>query len=253
MATIASIWIFPIKSLDGIAVQTASIARGGSLIHDRQWAITDYQGKFVNGKKYPQIQQIRAQFDLAASTVKLIAPGQPTSQFQMATDNTALTDWLSNCLGFTTQIVENTEIGFPDDTKSPGPTIISTATLESIASWYPDLEVAEVRRRLRTNIELTGCGVFEEDRLFDQASFQLGSVKICGINPCQRCVVPTRDSFTGVPDRQFQKIFSQQRSATLPTWEKLSLFNHFYRAAVNTKIPATEAGKVLQTGDILQD
>jgi uncharacterized protein len=253
MATISSIWIFPIKSLDGVTVETASIARGGSLAGDRQWAIADNKGKFVNGKKYPQIQQIRAQFDLAARTVKLSAPSQLTTQFQIATDNTILTDWLSSYFGFATQLIENTEIGFPDDTKSPGPTIISTATLESIASWYPDLDVAEIRRRLRTNIELDGLQAFEEDQLFDQDSFQLGQVRILGINPCQRCVVPTRDSCTGVPDNQFQKVFSQQRSTTLPAWTKLSLFNHFYRAAVNTKIPATEVGKSLQIGNILQN
>ncbi len=237
-------------------VENARVTSGGSLVLDRQWAITDRQGQLVNGKKYPKIHQIRAQFDVAAGIVELIAPDQPAGQFQLTPGNTALTNWLSNYFGFATQLIENTDIGFPDDTKSPGPTIISTATLESIANWYPDLpnlEVAEVRRRLRTNIELTGYGSFEEDRLFDQESFQLGSVKILGINPCQRCIVPTRDSFTGVADRQFQKIFSQQRSATLPAWTKLSLFNHFYRVAVNTKIPATEAGKVLQAGDVLQD
>ena len=234
-------------------VETASIAPGGSLVGDRRWAITDHQSKFVNGKKYPQVQQIRAQFDLTAETVELTAPNQPTTQFQIAADNTALTDWLSNYLGFATQLIENTEIGFPDDTTSPGPTIISTATLESIASWYPDLDVAEVRRRLRTNIELKGLRAFEEDRLFDRASFQLGEVQIIGINPCQRCVVPTRDSFTGIPNKQFQKVFSQQRSITIPAWTKLSLFSHFYRAAVNTKIPATEVGKLLQPGDILQN
>jgi uncharacterized protein len=253
MATISSIWIFPIKSLDGVMVETASIARGGSLAYDRQWAITDRQGKFVNGKRYPQIQQIRAQFDLTARTVELTAPSQPTTQFQIATDNTALTDWLSSYFGFATQLIENTEIGFPDDTKSPGPTIISTATLEAIASWYPDLDVAEVRRRLRTNIELDRLRAFEEDQLFDQDSFQLGQVKILGINPCQRCVVPTRDSRTGVSNNQFQKVFSQKRSASLPPWTKLSLFNHFYRAAVNTKIPATEVGKSLHRKDLLKD
>jgi uncharacterized protein YcbX len=144
-------------------------------------------------------------------------------------------------------------MGFPDDTTSPGPTIISTATLASIASWYPDLDVAEIRRRLRTNIELDGVQAFEEDQLFAQDSFQLGQVKILGINPCQRCVVPTRDSFTGLPNKQFQKVFSHQRSITLPVWTKLSLFNHFYQVAVNTKILETEVGKFLHKGDILKD
>ncbi len=253
MATIASIWIFPIKSLDGIMVETATIARGGSLVHDRRWAITNLQGEFVNGKKYPQIQQIRAQFDLDNATVELKAPGQTATQFPIITGRSDLTDWLSHYLGFATQITENTTIGFPDDTTSPGPTIISTATLMAIASWYPDLDIAEIQRRLRTNIELGECSAFAEDRLFDQISFQLGQVTLLGINPCQRCVVPTRNSLTGEPERQFQKIFSQQRQTTLPPWTKLSLFNHFYRVAVNTCIPTTEVSKLLCVGDLMQD
>jgi uncharacterized protein len=252
MAKIASIWIFPIKSLDGAMIETVAIARGGSLVHDRQWAITDRQGKFVNGKKYPQIQQIRAQFNLDTETVELAAPGQPTGQFQIAITNNALTDWLSNYFGFATQLIENTEIGFPDDTKSPGPTIISTATLSAIASWYPDLDTTEIRRRLRTNIELDDVSAFAEDQLFQKSAFQLGTVKMLGINPCQRCVVPTRDSLTGIPEHQFQKIFSAQRQASLPIGSEISWFNHFYRAAVNTRVPATEIGKSLQIDDILQ-
>jgi uncharacterized protein len=252
MATIAGIWLFPIKSLDGVPVETATIASGGALMFDRQWAITDSQGKFVNGKKYPQIHQIRAEFDLAAGTVQLSAPRQPTAQFHLAHHHTPLTDWLSQYFGFATQIIENTNIGFPDDTKSPGPTIISTATLSAIASWYPGLDVDEIRRRLRTNIELEGLAAFEEDQLFHQSTFQLGTVQMLGINPCQRCVVPTRDAFTGSPERHFQKIFSQQRQATLPLWTKLHWFNHFYRVAVNTQVPATETGKTLHPGDLLQ-
>jgi uncharacterized protein len=252
MATIASIWIFPIKSLDGMAVTATTIASGGSLVYDRRWAITDLQGRFVNGKKYPQIQQIRAQFDLGAGTIDLTAPQQPAAQFPIVAGQSALTDWLSNHFGFPTQIIENTEIGFPDDTKSPGPTVISTATLMAIASWYSNLDVAEVRRRLRTNIELAGLAAFEEDQLFDQASFQLGQVKLLGINPCQRCIVPTRDARSGLADAKFQQIFSQQRQATLPLGTKLSWFNHFYKSAVNTCVPPTEIGKLLQAGDILQ-
>ena len=130
---------------------------------------------------------------------------------------------------------------------SPGPTIISTATLEAIASWYPGLDVEEVRLRFRTNIEISGVPAFWEDQLFaepeDTVNFQMGNVQFMGINPCQRCVVITRDSQTGETDLKFQKTFVTQRQTTLPEWAERSRFNHFYRLAINTRLPVTEAGK----------
>ena len=78
--------------------------------------------------------------------------------------------------------------------------------------------------------------------------FRVGDVQMEGINPCQRCVVPTRDPETGEVDDRFQKIFIQKRQATLPEWVERSRFNHFYRLAVNTRIPTSEAGKLLALG-----
>ncbi|MCY7391849.1 MAG: MOSC domain-containing protein, partial [Leptolyngbyaceae cyanobacterium CAN_BIN12] len=59
----------------------------------------------------------------------------------------------------------------------------------------------------------------------------------------------TRDPITGQPYPDFQKIFVEQRQATFPTWAKTSRFNHYYRLAVNTRAPSSEAGKTLQVGD----
>jgi uncharacterized protein len=249
---ISRIDIFPCKSLDGLTVERATIATGGSLEFDRRWAVVDGQGKFVNAKRYPQIQTIRARFDLPAGTIELKAPGMTIGQWPMAASG--LTDWLSDYFEFAVQIVENTSIGFPDDTDSPGPTIISTETLTEISRWYPSISVAELRRRFRTNIEISGGPAFSEDLLFNKSPhpFKLGEIAIQGINPCQRCIVPTRDSLTGIATTDFQKTFITQRQDKLLPEVAADRFNHFYRLAVNTRIPNHEAGKVLSLGDCLQ-
>jgi uncharacterized protein len=112
----------------------------------------------------------------------------------------------------------------------------------------------EVRRRFRTNLELGGIPAFWEDRLFTAPGatidFQLGDVQFQGVNPCQRCVVPTRDSLTGAVTAKFQQRFNQHRQDTLPDWVNPARFNHFYRLAVNTQIPIAEAGKLLSIGDL---
>lgn len=146
-------------------------------------------------------------------------------------------------------------MGFPDDTNASGPTVISTGTLEEVASWFLDVSVDEMRLRLRANLEIGGVPPFWEDQLFAQegqcVQFRVGEVLLKGINPCQRCVVPSRDSQTGEVTRNFQKIFIQQRRETLPSWTTLSRFNHFYKLSVNTNVPESEAGKQLHSGDAI--
>jgi len=110
-----------------------------------------------------------------------------------------------------------------------------------------------LRRRFRTNLELTGGAPFCEDQLFgapdELKPFQIGGVNFLGHNPCQRCVVPTRDPDNGRSLADFQKKFMEQRKKSLPPWANAQRFNHFYRFAVNTSVPPGEAGKILRVGD----
>jgi uncharacterized protein YcbX len=151
---------------------------------------------------------------------------------------------------------ENSTSGYPDDTESPGPTIISAATLAAVASWFPDLNVDEARRRFRANLEINSPDSFWEDRLAGETGavvpFQIGDVRMLGVNPCQRCAVPSRSSETGEVSSGFAKKFAEYREAALPAWSPRSRFNHYYRLAINTRVPAAEAGKWLRTGDFLR-
>ena len=252
---VSRLFIYPIKSLDRVEVETATILKSGALKRDRTWAIFDRSRKFVNGKRHQKIHAIRSGFDFKTNTVALSLQEEAIDKFQIDRERDAIERWLSNYFGFPVNIQQNSEMGFPDDTVSPGATIISTATLEAIASWYPGLEVEEVRKRFRANIEISGVPAFWEDRLFttpeDTVSFQIGDVHMIGVNPCQRCVVITRDSQTGKAYPNFQKTFINKRKETLPQWTERSQFNHYYRLAVNTRVPETEVGKTIAIGDEL--
>ncbi len=258
MPHLSQIFIYPIKSLDGVAVSEIRVLESGALAHDREFALVDSQGKFVNGKRTATIQRLRSQFDLLNRTVTLTVQGQTESAtFHLDADRPALENWLSRYFGFPIQVQQNVRTGFPDDTEANGPTVISVATLKTIAQWFPGLTWEQLRLRLRTNLEIDGVPAFWEDRWFGKAGqtipFGIGAIQFLGINPCQRCIVPTRDGLTGEPYPQFQKQFAAQRQATLPEWVEPSRFNHFYRVALNTRIPTTEAGKVLRTGDSITE
>ena len=257
MAYIAGILIYPIKSLDGVGVNRARILASGALESDREFAIVDAQGRFVNGKRNAKVHLLRSFWNETAKTVTLQIEGTEAKQvFDLSQNRTELEATLSDYFGFSVQLARNSLTGFPDDTIASGPTIISTATLEEVASWFPGITVAEMRQRLRANIEIGGVPPFWEDQLFadegEIVQFKIGEVLFEGINPCQRCIVPTRNSQTGASYPNFQKLFSQKREETLPAWVNLSRFNHFYRLSVNTKVPASEAGKIVHIGDEIE-
>jgi len=258
---LSRIIVYPIKSLDGVAVSSVTVLQSGALQSDRELAIFDQQNQIVNGKRYPKVHLLRTSFNLETRTVCLQVQGsESTHVFHLDAERRELEGWLSEYFGFSVGLQQNSVSGFPDDTEASGPTVISTATLETVASWFPGIEVSgqisatdEMRQRLRANLEIEAVPAFWEDQLFSEAGdvvqFQIGSIQVEGINPCQRCVVPTRDSLTGNVYPNFQKIFIKQRQKTLPTWVNASRFNHFFRLSVNTCIPKSEAGKVLRVGD----
>lgn len=248
-AQLDRILLFPIKSLDGVEVETATVLPSGALKYDREFAIVDTDQKVVNAKRTAAIQLLRSTFNLDQRTITISVQQRQSSTFHLDQNRAELAAWLSNYFGFTVSLQQNTHTGFPDDRDSPGPTIISRATLEMVSQWYPDTTPEEMRRRFRTNLELSGVMAFWEDQLFNTADkpceFTIGSIRFYGINPCQRCIVPTRDAFSATPTANFQKIFREQRMAMLPAQINRDRFNHFYRLAVNTKIPISEAGKLL--------
>lgn len=255
MPHVAKICIYPIKSLDGVELTQGRVLETGALEGDRQYAIFDAQGKFVNGKRHGKIHLLRTKFDLESQIISLQIQGNNTKEnFHLEAEKQPLEAWLSDFFGFSVKLHSNLLTGFPDDTVSPGPTIVSTATLKKVASWYPDLSITNIRRRMRTTIEVDGVPAFWEDQLFsandDVISLKVGNVQFAGVNPCQRCIVPTRNAVTGKADSGFQKTFINKRKETLPEWVNASRFNHFYKLTVNTRLADEEIGnKLIQVGD----
>ena len=250
------ITIFPIKSLNGISLEAARVTRGGILEKDRIYAIYDADGKVVNGKRTARVHQLRCAFDTEVREVHLWRKDESVPARFPLDDPVRLGRWLSEFFGFRVAVRHEPEKGFPDDHTAFGPTITSEASLCVVQSWFPQLTLESVRRRFRTNLELTGGAPFCEDQLFgapdERRPFRLGAVNFFGHNPCQRCVVPTREPDTGQAVADFQKRFMQLRQEHLPAWANVRRFNHFYRFAVNTSVPPTEAGKQLRIGDAVE-
>lgn len=251
---VKNISIYPIKSLDPVDVSEARVLPCGALEYDREFALFDGEGKLINGKRDARIHRIRATYNLEDSLVTLSADDLPPETFHLTESRRQIEAWVGAFLGLPVFLQRDTQTGFPDDLESPGPTIVGSATLTAVASWF-NIEDQTTARRFRANIQI-GCEVpFWEDRLFGEANtvveFRIGDVLVHGVNPCQRCAVPTRHPKTGEVTADFQRLFAEKREQTLPPWATRSRFNHYYRLAVNTRIPSSEAGKFIHAGDVL--
>lgn len=159
-----------------------------------------------------------------------------------------LAEYLTGHFDFPVEVARD-EVGMPDDTENPGPTVISTATVETVASWF-DLGTESVRRRFRASLEIEDVPAFWEDRLVSDygriVDFSIGNVRFSGVNPCQRCVVPSRDPDTGEELANFRERFIEKREETLPTWTDSDRFDHPFRLMVNTRV--SEGGEI-RVGD----
>lgn len=237
----------------------ARIGPAGGLEHDRAWALYTADNRWVNGKRTAAMLRIRAAFAPDLSKVTLSVPGDgrdiPARQFAFPQDSETAAEWFSVYLEQQI-IVRHSLNGFPDDAEAHGPTIVSTASLQAVCDWFPGITLDEARRRFRTTLEIDSVPGFWEDQLFGPKDtyavrFRIGEVNFEGSNPCARCSVPPRDSYTGEDLLGFQKRFSEQRREHLPAWATLEPFDHFYRLATNTRVSTSESGKSLRVGDPL--
>lgn len=276
---LAAIQRFPVKSLDPERPDSATLVHAGALAGDREWAILDLPadepydpetadvtgaGDYVNGKKTATVQRLRSTFvpeEAGGPAVEIRRNDEPEDaarRFDLATEgddiatvHEPLNEWLSEYFDRPVS-VRRDDVGHHDDRDHHGPTIISTATLREVASWF-DFDVASARRRFRASLEIGGVPPFWEDQLFLDTgrvmAFRIGDATIEGMHPCARCVVPPRDPDTAEPIPDFRETFIRQRRATKPPWTEADRFDHDYRLMTNTRVPEESAGKEVAVGD----
>jgi uncharacterized protein YcbX len=291
MPTLDLITLYPVKSLDGLAVPEARVLPSGGLENDRRWRLVDLEGRVVNAKRSPLFHAIRAEFALDERLVTLeidqtaiaadAIPGIDRlknlrrESFHLVPGPEGPCGWLSEALGVEVLLEERPDGGFPDDRDAPGPTLVSTASLAEVARWF-GFDLAESQRRFRANLEIGGCDAFWEDSLASPAradrppslgqlppdlpgdpyadlppaeprEFTIGEARFLATNVCKRCVVPSRESRSGVVTAHFRDAFEARRGRALRADVDASDWNHLYRLAINTR--AAGAGGRIAVSD----
>jgi len=249
MATIERLRIYPIKGFDPVDLDAVAVRPGGTLRHDREYALVR-DGEVINAKASDRFHRLRTGFDPSTGTLTLDPPDGEGASFALPEETEAAGEWLGAFLDMDVRLERETDVGFVDR-QSMGPSVISTATLRAVASWFDDLIVENVRRRLRANVEVAGVPAFWEDRFAgeDAPAFRAGGVRFEGATPCGRCIIPARDPETGETLEGFQKRFVERRRETFPEWADPDAFDHYYTLMLIASIPNGSRGRTLEIGD----
>jgi uncharacterized protein YcbX len=251
MAKVREIRVYPVKGLDGIRLDEAAITDGGTVVYDREFGLFE-DGEVINSKDSDKIYDLSTTFDPQRRELEVTAPDGSELSFVLTGDaeQERAAEWFSEYLDMDLTLRRNTELGYVDR-RQMGPSVISTATLETVASWFENLTVESARRRLRANVEVSGVEPFWEDRFVgeDAPAFEAGGIRFEGVTPCARCVVPQRDPDTGEPLEHFRRQFIEKRRESFPAFADDDAFDHFYTLMIITSIPASDRDGTLAVGD----
>lgn len=252
MARIDRLRVYPVKSLTGIGVERSKIRDGGTLAYDREFAFFDDDGDVINGVRTDRVHALDTDFEPGTGLLTVETSGGEVHRFPLetATGRERAEDWFSDFFDLGLTLERDADSGFVDRPEL-GPSVVSTATLETVASWFDSVTVENVRRRLRANVEISGVPPFWEDRFVgaDTAAFTAGDIRFEGVKPCGRCVVPQRDPDTGERTPEFRERFVRKRQETFPHWADESAFDHYYAVMLISSIPEEGRGRELRVGD----
>jgi len=223
MLTITQLFIYPIKSLGGIEVQSSWVGERG-LQYDRRWMLIDDRERFITQRKHKQLALFRTAIDtdhlivhhLQDPSDKLYIPLQTSTREAIAVTiwedvcNALIVDpvadeWVSSRMGMKLRLVY-----MPDESRREiDPDYAFEKEITSFSDGYPILLVGQSSMdhlneklqqplsidRFRPNIVFTGGAPHQEDEM---KSFDINGLAMLGVKPCGRCVVTTIDQQTGI-------------------------------------------------------
>lgn len=225
---VSALYIYPIKSCRGIAVDSAEVQDIG-LAHDRRYMVIDADNTFLTQRECPAMARIGVAFSSTGWALSRV--DMPTHRWDPITHGTestvriwkdsvtvvdqgaAVAEWLSTALGRTCRLV-----GFAPQVRRPvDPTYaVDPHDAVSFADGYASLLVTEASlaelntrtkepvpmARFRPNIVVSGAPTaWAED---DWRDVTVGTVPMTAVKKCARCVMTTTDQLTG--ERRYEPL-----------------------------------------------
>lgn len=218
---VSGLYIYPIKSLQGIALQEVEVLEKG-FRYDRRWMLVNEQNGHITQRTHPHLSQIGISLteeSIVASHSNMsdlkipvtLESGKPirvtvwSDSVEAIEAPQPISDWFSKIADESCKLVF-----MPENASRPvNPEHSVNSENVSFADGYPYLiigqsslddlnsrmEVELPMNRFRPNIVVEGSEPYEEDHWND---IQIGEVKFHVMHPCKRCVFTTIDQETGM-------------------------------------------------------
>jgi uncharacterized protein len=212
LATVSSLFVYPIKSCQGLSLTSLVCGERGPL-NDRRWMVIDDRGRFVSQRENPRLSLIAPFFygdqlvATAPGAASLRLDDRKTTRCRVSVWNFEgeAEDLGEECARWFTEILEQScrVVRFADDVHravSKSHTALNAEVafsdgypllLVSLESWSElnrHLEVPVPMSRFRPNVVLRGCQPFQEDEWQTLAVPQL---TLDLVKPCERCKITT--------------------------------------------------------------
>lgn len=234
MPDVSQIYVYPLKSAAGIALEQARVTRRG-LAGDRRWMVVDEEGVFITQRTHPTLALVSARE--ADGTLRLAAPSMPPlavaapatlcerpvevweGRVPAADAGDEAARWLERYLGRPCRLVYQ-----PDAVRRPvdAEYAVHADDHVSFADGYPLLLAAEASladlnarlqqpvpmNRFRPNLVVAGTAPFEED---GWSGLTIGGMRFHVVKPCARCTIITIDQATGEPGKEPLRTLSRYR------------------------------------------
>lgn len=236
MLQISQLFIYPIKSLGGIAKQAVEITSTG-FKYDRRWMLVDENDIFLSQRSHPQmallqvgentegffvfhkqhpLQSILLPFATEYKKKLSVTVWDDVCDALEADEET--NNWFSDMLHINCKLVY-----MPDSTKRLVDKEYATNNeITSFSDGYPMLMIGQESldklnkklvealpiNRFRPNIVFTGGHAHIEDEM---AAFSIGELNFFGVKPCARCVMTTIDQQTAASGKEPLKTLAGYR------------------------------------------
>jgi uncharacterized protein YcbX len=225
-ATVASLFVYPVKSCRGIALERADVLStglGSNGLRDREWMVVDRRGRFVTQRERPRLALVDVR--PADDGIELQGPGLAPIVARTGSASREVVVWSAHVAGFDAgdDVADALSRYLDDevrlvrfDERRPRPCnpvyAGDSGATTLFADGYPLLVVGrasldDLNRRLdgqrggglpinrfRPNLVLDGLDPYDEDHVDTLA---IGGVVLKLVKPCTRCEITTTDQATG--------------------------------------------------------
>jgi len=219
-ARISALYVYPVKSARGIALENTALTAAG-LAQDRRWMIVGGSGRCITQRELPRLALLVP--TLSDTALRLQAPSMseisialaqqgercPVTVWEHSCDafdeGPRVAQWLQEFLGHECRLVRFDPAhrrlsahewtgGLDAQTQFADAFAMLALSTASLAELNSRLSRPLPMNRFRPNIVLDGINAYDEDRIDELSD---GVIRLKPVKPCTRCKITTTNQDTG--------------------------------------------------------